>query len=98
MKKEENYQVVVDLRLDNSYGLIKTEDGVELDCTVGVHEDGESGWFEAYDVEEGGEDWYMEGGLEIEGKEVVGYDGCFELPSFITDKLVEMGYSVEDVT
>ena len=39
--------------------------------------------------------WYIEGGIEFEGMNIVGYDGVFELPDFIINTLVEMGYTDE---
>tara|TARA_R110000803_G_scaffold172017_3_gene234922 strand:- start:35 stop:265 length:231 start_codon:yes stop_codon:yes gene_type:complete len=73
--------------------VVNSEDSVELDVTVGLNDNGESGWFEFYDEVSGGEDWYAEGGLEFDGKELVGYDGVFELSDFIINKLIELGYT-----
>jgi hypothetical protein len=96
-KQEYNFTAVQGLSLGNSFGTIKEEDSVTLECTLGIHEGGESGWFEIYDEESGGEDWYAEGGIDFEGTDVVGYDGCFDLPQVIKDKLVELGYSLDEL-
>ena len=55
------------------------------------------GWFELYDIETGGDEWYAEGGLWLEGNVVTEYDGVFALPPAITDKLKEWGYDVSEV-
>ena len=45
-----------------------------------------------HDEESGGEDFYAEGVLEFDGKRLTGYDGVFELPDEIVNKIVELGY------
>ena len=89
-----DFKVTKSLSLENSFGIIKQEEGIEIDVTVGINDE-DSGWFELYDVETGGEDWYAEGGIEFDGMDIVGYDGVFELPDFIVNKLVELGYKDE---
>jgi hypothetical protein len=49
------------------------------------------------DIETGGDEWYAEGGLQIEDNAVTGYDGVFALPTAVTDKLKEWGYDVSEV-
>lgn len=39
---------------------------------------------------------YMEGGLWIEGEQVVDYDGCYELPEEVKMALTDLGYVFED--
>jgi hypothetical protein len=97
MKREETFETGMDLTLQTSFGIIHSEDGVKMEVTVGIHESGKTGWFEMYDLESGGEDWYAEGGLRFEGKTLTDYDGVFELPSQVTDKLKEWGYETEEV-
>jgi hypothetical protein len=92
-KQQYDFKVTKSLVRSTSHGVVNSEDSVELDVTVGIHDGGESGWFEFYDEESGGEDWYAEGCLEFDGKELVGYDGVFELSDFIIAKLVELGYT-----
>jgi hypothetical protein len=90
---EIEFQAVENLTLENSFGVIKEEAEVVLHVTLGFHSE-ESGWFELYDEETVGNDWYAEGGLWFKGKELIEYDGVFSLPSAILDKLKELGYDV----
>ena len=91
-----NFQATTSLRLSNSFGTLKKENDVLLECTLGI-KDANYGWFEIYDEETGGESWYAEGGLDFNGMDVVGYDGCFDIPKPIADKLVEIGYSLDEL-
>ena len=83
------------LSLENSFATIKRQNNIELQVTIGI--DSERGWFEIYDIESGGEEWYAEGSLEIQGMAVVGYDGVFALPVCSMEKLEEMGYDVSEI-
>jgi hypothetical protein len=94
--KKETFEVSYSLVLGNSFGTLKTEDDVMLEVTVGVNDD-DYGWFEFYDIESGGEEWYAEGGLWFNDKTLTDYDGVFELPSFVTEKLKEWGYDVSEI-
>ncbi len=96
MIKKETFQTTQALTLENSFSVIKAEDNILLEVTVGINSD-DYGWFEIYDIESGGEEWYAEGGLEIEGNMITGYDGVFSLPTPIIDKLLEWGYDVSEV-
>jgi hypothetical protein len=80
------------LSLENSFGTIKKQMGIELYVTIGIREDEGTGYFELYDTETGGEDWYAEGGLWFDGKELTDYDGVFALPECIIEKLKELGF------
>jgi len=73
---------------------------VEMDTSIGIdpnHQYG--GWYETYDVETGGDRFYAGGVLEVyfgeDGPRLTGYDGCFELPDFITDALEEKGVIID---
>lgn len=90
--KKESFEIITNLNLQTSYGIIDSETNVKLDVTIGIQDDGESGWFEIYDQKTGGEKWYAEGGLWFNGKKLIEYDGVFELPEFIIKKLEEWGY------
>ena len=90
------FVAVQSLQLENSFGVIDHEKNVELDVTIGMH-DNERGFFEFSDKKTGGNDWYAEGYLFFEGNRLVDYDGVFELPKFITDKLQEVGFNVDDI-
>jgi len=94
--KKEKLKAVQSLQLENSYSVIKSEADVVLEVTVGINSE-DYGWFEIYDIESGGEEWYAEGGLQIEDNAVTGYDGVFSLPTAVTDKLKEWGYDVSEV-
>jgi hypothetical protein len=94
--KKETFEVSYSLALGNSFGTLKTEDDVLLEVTVGTNDD-DYGWFEFYDIESGGEEWYAEGGLWFNDKTLTDYDGVFELPSFVTEKLKEWGYDVSEI-
>jgi hypothetical protein len=74
---------------------------VEMDTTVEVdpnHRYG--GWYETYDLDTGGDRFYAEGVLEVywdDNGEVrlTGYDGCFELPEYITEALEKQGVIID---
>jgi hypothetical protein len=96
MIKQETFEAKQSLSLETSYGVVKKENDILLEVTVGISSD-EYGFFEIYDVESGGEEWYAEGSLQIEEKAIMGYDGVFSLPTVVLDKLVEWGYDVSEV-
>lgn len=81
------------LSLENSFGVITTED-VEILIELSI--DGEQGWFELYDVPTAGEDWYAEGTLYFEGKTLTDYDGVFSLPLCLIRELQKEGYNVQE--
>lgn len=89
------FLAIEQLKWENSFGEIKRAK-VELDCIIGINSD-TYGWFEFYDTRTEGENWYAEGSLEIQDRKIVGYDGVFELPVCITDKLQELGFDVKEV-
>ena len=95
MKREETFKVEETLIMETSFGPVGGPEKVNLEVTVGIKDDGDYGWFELYDIKTGGENWYAEGGLWFSGNKLVEYDGVFDLPSFITDKLEEWGYEIE---
>ena len=95
--RNETFTVNTDMVRSNSYGLINKAKGVELGITVGVSDKDEYGYFELYDIETGGDDWYAEGGLWFAGKKLTDYDGVFELSSFVVDKLNEWGYDTSEI-
>lgn len=96
MQKQETFKTIQNLVLENSFGVVDSENSVELEVTVGIKSE-DYGWFELYDTKSGGNDWYAEGSLEIEGKSIVGYDGVFCLSEPVIDKLKEWGYDVSEV-
>tara|TARA_R100000406_G_scaffold5018_2_gene3440 strand:- start:1531 stop:1842 length:312 start_codon:yes stop_codon:yes gene_type:complete len=75
-------------------------ENVEMDtevCVTPEHRDG--GWYETYDLETGGDRFYAEGVLEVnfdgDKATLVGYDGCYELPDYITQALEEKGVIID---
>jgi hypothetical protein len=94
--KQEKFFAIQSLSLENSFGTIKVENDVKLEVTVCI-KDGTYGWFEISDVDSGGEEWHAEGGLWFDNKTLTDYDGVFELPVVVTDKLKEWGYITEEV-
>ena len=73
---------------------------VEMDTSIGIDPDHQyGGWYETYDLESGGERFYAEGVLEVyfdeDGPRLTGYDGCFELPEYITDALESKGVIID---
>ena len=74
---------------------------VEMDTTIEVDPNhGMGGWYETYDVETAGDRFYAEGCLEVYWDDngdvrLTGYDGCFELPEFITDALESKGVIID---
>ena len=95
-KQEFEFQVKQNLSLGNSFGTIKEQDDVELNVRVGINNDS-YGWFELYDLESGGEEWYAEGGLWFKDKHLHDYDGVFSLPISVVNKLIELGYNCDYV-
>lgn len=95
MKKIE-FQATRSLILQNSFGVIDEQESVLLDVTIGIKSD-TYGWFEFYDKETGGSEWYAEGSLQFENNKLIGYDGVFCLSDFIVDKLEEIGYDVSEM-
>mgnify|MGYP000389158754 CR=1 FL=1 len=74
---------------------------VEMDTTIEIDPDHRyGGWYETYDVETAGDRFYAEGVLETYHDEdgsvrLTGYDGCFELPEYITDALEKKGVIID---
>ncbi len=93
--KSVKFKAVESLSYDNSFGTIKEENNIELSVEIGIN--GEDGWFELYDIESGGDEWYAEGGLWFDGKTLTDYDGVFALPKCIEDKLEELGYDLSEI-
>jgi hypothetical protein len=96
MKIEVEFIATESLSLENSFGTIKEQNDIELQVTIGINSV-DYGWFEIYDVQSGGEEWYAEGGIWFQGMTIVDYDGVFALPRCIIEKLREMGYDVSEV-
>lgn len=92
-----NFTHTTNMTKSNSFGTLDKQNGVKLECTLGIKDAG-YGWFEIYDAKSGGERWYAEGGIWINNNgEVTDYDGIFELPDFIQEKLNQLGYSTDNL-
>ena len=68
-----------------------------MQYTVGWDKEADRGWFEMYDEDSGGEDYYAEGGLEFTGNALDGYDGVFELDEEVVNCLKDWGADVSYV-
>ena len=55
------------------------------------------GWFEIYDSESGGEDYYGSGGLSFSGNVLYDYDGVFSLDSEVIKCLKEWGADTSEI-
>ena len=86
------FEVVTNVRMETSYGVQDSSKGVKMEVTVGVSDEDNYGYFELYDTETGGERFYGEGGLWFKGKELIDYDGVFQLSQHVIAKLTEWGY------
>lgn len=66
--------------------------GIKSETDITIYADG-TGDFEYYvDLDE--DDYYIEGALTLEGKEVIDFDGCFDLPQEVKTALTEHGYII----
>tara|TARA_R100001244_G_scaffold100676_1_gene75096 strand:- start:56 stop:319 length:264 start_codon:yes stop_codon:yes gene_type:complete len=81
--------------------LIEKFEVVEGKCTIDYEVqwnlDLQSGFFEFYDLESGGDYCHAEGCLEFTGSTLDGYDGVFELPSPILEALERMGADISGI-
>lgn len=64
---------------------------------VGWDKEEGRGWFEMYDEESRGDDYYAEGGLEFTGITLDGYDGVFSLDEEVIKCLEDWGADVEQM-
>ena len=94
---KETFEAIKGLSLETSYGRIRSEKDVVIEITIGYDAEREYGYFEFYDVKTGGDKWYAEGGLWFDNEELTDYDGVFELPPFVWEKLEEKGFNVDYV-
>ena len=80
--------------LETSYTFERIADEVETEWTIEIDEEGVpyswDGYIDQFDE-------YFGGGLQVEGKDVTGYDGTFELPEQIIEKLEQLGFNCEEV-
>ena len=84
----EEFTVTRTIRYENSYGWVgEPYPNVEFNVIVSVNEDKEKGYWEI----SGGEH-YASGELLFEGRKLTDYDGIFNLPDYIVEKLNERGF------
>lgn len=95
MEKKIRFEAVESLTMANSFGTVKKEKDINLQVNITIRNG--RGGFEVYDIKTGGEDWYAEGGLWFKGKDLVDYDGVFSLPKSVESKLIELGYSLDNL-
>lgn len=93
MKAQYNWTATETLNLENSFGLVATKKNVKVNYSLWIIDDSHGG----FELDGGSDDWYAEGGLWFEGMDLVDYDGVFELPKTIIDKLQELGYNTEAI-
>jgi len=91
------WQEEVYVSRETSFGIIdQTLTPILCEFTIGLRDD-ETGYFEWYDIESGGIEYYCEGGLWFDGKNLTDYDGVFDLSHCIKQKLVELGYNLDEM-
>jgi len=64
---------------------------MKVQVTVGI--DDQTGWFEIYDDETRGKEWYVTGVLTFDSKELVDYQGAFGVPECVCDCLRTHGFN-----
>jgi len=98
-KHSKTYTTTLNLVMDTSFGVVRSENNVEVEVTVtaGFPNDPERGCFEVYDTETGGESWYAEGGLWFDGNKLTDYDGTFSLLAPVAETLKEWGYDLSEM-
>lgn len=62
-----------------------------MEYNVGYNDLREIGWFEMYDEESGGDEYYGSGSLIFDGNELIDYDGVFDLDENIIKCLEKQG-------
>ncbi|MGB2560485.1 MAG: hypothetical protein ACPIG6_07805 [Akkermansiaceae bacterium] len=82
--------------MENSYGVVRRQNDVEMEYNITIKSPS-YGYFEFYDTETNGENWYAEGGLWFDNKKLTDYDGVFALPAAIQSLLIEKGYDLSDI-
>tara|TARA_R110000765_G_scaffold133349_3_gene232118 strand:- start:12592 stop:12903 length:312 start_codon:yes stop_codon:yes gene_type:complete len=95
-KLVKKFSVVEYVRHETSYGSTEAEKRT-MNYEIEWNKDQSRGWYEIYDEESGGEDYYAEGILTFEGNELIDYDGVFELSEHTLNTLEEMGADVEEM-
>jgi len=103
MNKQIKYRINNNLQEENSYGIIRSQDDILMDCALSLRTGaGQSEWashYELFDIDSDGYEWHAEGNICIEMVDsrltVTDYDGMFSLTPDILAVLRENGISVE---
>jgi len=94
---EKNFKKVRYVGWERSTSPIVEREKKTMQYSVGWDKDTQRGWFEIYDEESGGEDYYAEGGLEFTDKVLDGYDGVFSLDEEVINCLEDWGADVKQM-
>ena len=97
IKLEKSFKRVRYIGWETSMSPIVEREKRTMQYNVGWDEGNQRGWFEMYDEESGGEDYYAEGCLEFTGKVLDGYDGVFSLDAEVISCLEDMGADVREM-
>lgn len=95
--QEKSFKKVRYVGWESSMSPIVEREKKTMQYHVGWIKDEERGWWELYDEESGGEDYYAEGTLGFDGNELNDYDGVFSLDEEIVNCLEEMGADVKEM-
>ena len=88
---EKEFKKVMHVGYETSMSPIVEREKKTMQYSVGWDKEEGTGWFEMYDEESGGEDYYAEGSLSFNGKELDDYDGVFELDENVVKCLKDWG-------
>ena len=94
---EKEFKKVMHVGYETSMSPIVEREKRKMQYSVGWNKEEGRGWFEMYDEESGGEDYYAEGGLEFTGKVLDGYDGVFSLDEEVVNCLEDWGADVKQM-
>jgi hypothetical protein len=97
MKKTTTFKRVRYVGWETSMSPIVEREKKTMEYTIEWYKESERGWFEIYDEESGGEDYYAEGGLEFDGNKLTDYDGVFSLDDEVLKCLKEWGADVSEM-
>ena len=95
--QEKSFKKVRYVGWESSMSPIVEREKKTMQYHVGWIKDEERGWWELYDEESRGEDYYAEGTLGFDGNELNDYDGVFSLDEEIVKCLEEMGADVKEM-
>ena len=87
---EKEFKEVMYVGYETSMSPIIEREKKTMQYTVGWDKEKETGWFEMYDEESGG-DYHAEGGLWFNGKKLTDYDGVFQLDENVVKCLKDWG-------